>query len=101
MDDDLLDASIPYPYMHVSKGWRDRIRECFGGLRFMVDFDDDRNTERCSQAIQFAQYAKGLIIAWYSQGTWLSDLLRGTDFCMLHDLHINGNLHPDFRSSIY
>ncbi|KAJ8657578.1 hypothetical protein O0I10_006642 [Lichtheimia ornata] len=90
MDYDLLDSSTPYAYMHVSKVWRDRIHECFGGLRFMVDFDEDHNEGRCSQAIQFAQHTKGLIIAWYSQGTWLSDLLCGNGFCMLRDLHING-----------
>ncbi|KAJ8657582.1 hypothetical protein O0I10_006646 [Lichtheimia ornata] len=95
MDCDFLDLSIPYAYMHVSKVWRDRIHECFGGLRFMVGVDEDPKGDSCSQLVQFARHAKGLIVASYSQGAWLSDILRENDFGLLRDLHINGfaNVH--------
>ncbi|KAJ8657600.1 hypothetical protein O0I10_006664 [Lichtheimia ornata] len=100
---DLLDSSIPNAYMHVSKVWRDRIHGCFGGLRFMVAVDEDRKEQKCSQLIQFAQHTTGLVVGWYSQGTWLSDLLRENDFCMLRELRINGyaNVHDTgFLSSL-
>ncbi|KAJ8657595.1 hypothetical protein O0I10_006659 [Lichtheimia ornata] len=95
MDDDLLDSGIPNAYIHVSNVWRDRIHECFGGLRFMVVVKEDRKEQKCSQLIQFAQHTKALVVTWYSQGTWLSDLLRENDFCMLRELRINGyaNVH--------
>ncbi|KAI7874118.1 hypothetical protein K492DRAFT_222683 [Lichtheimia hyalospora FSU 10163] len=89
MHDNMLDSFYPHPYMNVSKSWCDRIIQCFGGLRFITDYEEDRNVIRCSQVIPHAQHTKALFIAWYSQGNWLSDLLRDNDFCSLQELHIN------------
>lgn len=90
-NDDHLDACKPYPYLHVSHLWRDRIVQHIDGLEFVIREENEEDT--FPQLIQFAQHTKTLCIRKYSQGTWLGDLLRSNDFCSLRDLLVDGKLY--------
>ncbi|KAJ8657962.1 hypothetical protein O0I10_006233 [Lichtheimia ornata] len=88
MDRFPLRSDIPCSYLHVSNVWRDRVIQCFDGLRFMVGYDHDYDADTLSQVIQFAQHTKTLSITLHGHGTWLGDLLRDNDFCSLGRLSI-------------
>ncbi|CDH61272.1 predicted protein [Lichtheimia corymbifera JMRC:FSU:9682] len=85
MENNKVKAFTPCPYLQVSNVWRDRIVQCFNGLRFEVDEGDDR-----SQAVQFAQHTKSLHIYQTTDGNWLSDLIKDNGFSSLEDLQIYG-----------
>ncbi|KAI7875493.1 hypothetical protein K492DRAFT_210898 [Lichtheimia hyalospora FSU 10163] len=90
MQDNMMNAFKPHPYMSISNLWRDRIIQCFGGLRIMVDQPYDRNRDRYSQVAQLSQHTESMYIVWSSQGTWFSDLLCDNDFGSLRKLIIRG-----------
>ncbi|KAI7874676.1 hypothetical protein K492DRAFT_199799 [Lichtheimia hyalospora FSU 10163] len=87
MDNDRLDSSVPCPYLHVSKLWRDRIIQCFGGLRFSIyQEQEDHKDQRCTELVQFAQHTMALSIHYYEE--WMSDLWRDNTFCSLQEISI-------------
>ncbi|KAJ8657581.1 hypothetical protein O0I10_006645 [Lichtheimia ornata] len=89
MDDDTpLDSLTPCPYLHVSRVWRHCIIQCLGGLRFRTGHQQMKNIQEGSQLCIFSRHIKSLYVSDYSQGTWLCDLLRRKDFCMLQELTI-------------
>lgn len=80
-------SDVPYPYVEVSKLWRGRIVQCFGGLRFSVGYHEEYDVKFLSQVVQFSQDIKELFIHQYDhERTWLGDLLRDNDFCSLRQL---------------
>ncbi|KAJ8657599.1 hypothetical protein O0I10_006663 [Lichtheimia ornata] len=87
-DGEPLDSSIPCPYLYVSKEWRECIIQCLGGLRFRTGHRQMENLEQWSQISIFARHIKSLCISYYCRDSWLCDLLRGNDFCMLQELII-------------
>ncbi|KAJ8657579.1 hypothetical protein O0I10_006643 [Lichtheimia ornata] len=87
-DDEPLDSVEPCPYLYVSKVWRECIIQCLGGLRFRTGHQQMENLEEPSQISIFARYTKSLCISYHSKGSWLCDLLRRNDFCMLQELII-------------
>ncbi|KAJ8658000.1 hypothetical protein O0I10_006271 [Lichtheimia ornata] len=100
MDDQPLRSMEPAPFLDVSNVWCDRIIKCFGGLSFETGDDDDAIH---SQIAQFARHVKRLDVDWYSEGTWLCDLLRNNDLCSLQELYIesfSANCLPYFISSL-
>ncbi|KAJ8657964.1 hypothetical protein O0I10_006235 [Lichtheimia ornata] len=88
MDDSAISSNNPNPYLHVSNVWRDRIIQCFDGLRFSVGSDGNHDEDALLQVIQFAQHTKALYINRHHHATWLDDLLRYHDFCSLRQLFI-------------
>ncbi|KAI7874295.1 hypothetical protein K492DRAFT_211655 [Lichtheimia hyalospora FSU 10163] len=94
MQDTVVNAFERHPYMSISNQWRDRIMQCFGGLRVMVDQPYDRNRDRYSQVAQLSQNTETMYIEWSSEGTWFSDLLCDNDFGSLRKLIIR-----DFSSN--
>ena len=90
MEGKVVNAVKPHPYMSVSNVWRDRVSQCFGGLRIMVDQPYDRNRDRYSQVALLSQNTVTMYIVLRSEGTWLSDLLYDNDFCSLQKLIIQG-----------
>ncbi|KAI7874303.1 hypothetical protein K492DRAFT_184089 [Lichtheimia hyalospora FSU 10163] len=91
MDDGRLDASVPCPYLYVSKLWRDRIIQCWGGLRFSIDCEEeDHNDKKCSELVQFAQHTVALSVNHYEE--WMSDLWNDNNFCSLKEMSIGADL---------
>ncbi|KAJ8652799.1 hypothetical protein O0I10_011538 [Lichtheimia ornata] len=82
MDDNCVATSTPCSYLQVADVWSDRIIECFNGLRFTVDEDD----EDMSQVIQFAQHTQSLHVSEYWEGTWLGDLIGGNAFSSIQKI---------------
>ncbi|KAJ8657974.1 hypothetical protein O0I10_006245 [Lichtheimia ornata] len=93
MDDDFMSAARPSPYLFASHAWRDRIVECFGGLRFIFGNDEGLRHEECLQVIEFAQHTKELLVQSHSEGTWFCELLSENDFCILRKLYIGDLIH--------
>ncbi|KAJ8657965.1 hypothetical protein O0I10_006236 [Lichtheimia ornata] len=103
MDHFPLRSDTPCSYLYVSNLWRDRITQCFDGLRFSAGDHRGYDEDALSQVVQFAQHTKTLYINRYHHGTWLDDLLRDHDFCSLRQLFIEQymNDHVDhFVSSL-
>ncbi|KAJ8658037.1 hypothetical protein O0I10_006308 [Lichtheimia ornata] len=78
------DNLMPCPYVQVADVWSDRIIECFKGLRFEVDEDDDD----MSDVIQFAEHTTSLHVSEYSEGTWLGDLISDNPFSSLQKITV-------------
>ncbi|KAJ8657976.1 hypothetical protein O0I10_006247 [Lichtheimia ornata] len=95
--DSLRIPEMPSPYVFISKTWRDRIVECFGGLRFEIGYFGGHRDRECLEVAKFARYTKELKVSSYSQGRWVGDLLSQNDFCMLRKLCIAefSNNHVD------
>lgn len=89
LDGDKPLNSLEFPYLHVSKIWRERIVKCFGGLYFETGDGDDGNLP---QVVQLARHIKTFDVERYSKGTWLGDLQRNHDFCSLQELDIYSKL---------
>lgn len=96
-----LDEESSLDYLRVSDVWRDHISQYLGGLCFSSDYEDmDNSAAWCSIVKEFAQHARSLDICQYSQGTWLSDLLRDNDLCSLQELFIHGKLLSMFCDTL-
>ena len=89
MDNGEVDSRIHCPYIHVSKQWRDRIVECYGGLHFTLHWEG-HNTDMCAQLARFAPYAKSLDIIW-NKG-WVNDTLPNYDLYPVSEIMIQGKL---------
>ncbi|KAJ8658031.1 hypothetical protein O0I10_006302 [Lichtheimia ornata] len=98
MENNVVKTFAPCPYFQVSNVWSNCIIECFKGLRFMVEEDDDM-----SHVIQFAEHTKSLHVSGYFEGTWLGDLIGGNAFSSLQQIVIcsfgSGNI-DHFVSSL-
>ncbi|CDH60994.1 predicted protein [Lichtheimia corymbifera JMRC:FSU:9682] len=89
MDGNLLDTATACPYLQVSHVWSDRIIQCFNGLRFTLNEDNDM-----SQVIRFAQHTRSLHVPHCYQGTWLGDLIGGNAFSSLQQISIGNFSSP-------
>ncbi|KAJ8657647.1 hypothetical protein O0I10_006713 [Lichtheimia ornata] len=87
-DDTTLDALIPCHPLHVSKVWRDCLIQRLGGLRFRARAQEINNLREGSQLSIFSRHIKSLCVPLYSQGTWLTNMIRRKDFPMLQELII-------------
>lgn len=94
IQDTLLDAMIPCPYLHVSRLWRDRIIEASGGALSFIIFTD-REDYTYHQLNELSQYATSLRVTRCSTGQWLRDVLSNTDLRSLRELRIDGMVVND------
>ncbi|KAI7874052.1 hypothetical protein K492DRAFT_184390 [Lichtheimia hyalospora FSU 10163] len=92
-----LDASTLCSYLYVSKLWRGHVIQCLGGLRFSIFWEQDRQEQRCSELVQFAQHTVALSIDHYEE--WISDLLLDNDLCSLEKITINED-YPSIKNLV-
>lgn len=91
MENNWLDTHHLCPFLYVSNLWRNRIIQCFNGLRIKIKNEHDNH--QIAQAALFAPHVKTLAVRNYSHGTWLGDLLMEKNFCSLEQLSIDCKLH--------
>ncbi|KAJ8657665.1 hypothetical protein O0I10_006731 [Lichtheimia ornata] len=84
-----LQPFTPWPYLHVSNQWRERVIQSLDGLRFMTDCEEMEYMGNDSQIAKFSRHVISLNIGQFTKGTWLGDLIRNNDFCSLHELLID------------
>ncbi|KAI7873824.1 hypothetical protein K492DRAFT_200425 [Lichtheimia hyalospora FSU 10163] len=101
MHDGRVNSRVHCPYLHVSKQWRDRIVECYGGLHFTIHWEEGRVTKMCDQLARFAPYAKSWKIVWNKD--WVDGSLPNNDLypeseMIIHDHHCKEGDH--FLSSL-
>lgn len=87
-----LQPFTPWPYLHVSNQWRERVIQSLDGLRFMTDCEEMEYMGNDSQIAKFSRHVISLNIGQFTKGTWLGDLIRNNDFCSLHELLIDRKL---------
>ncbi|KAJ8657570.1 hypothetical protein O0I10_006634 [Lichtheimia ornata] len=85
MDDFIMSSTTPSPYLYVSNVWRDRIVQCFNGLRFDVG---DTEGHSLSHVVGLSRCIKKLYVGQVANEVWICDLLRNNDFCSLRELSI-------------
>lgn len=93
MDDFRMSSTAPSLYLYVSNLWRNRIIQCFGGLRFTIGNTEDHDL---SCVLELSRYIKILDVERHSKITQVSGLLCNNNFCSLTELSIYCKLRPLF-----